>query len=503
MQKPTFQEIVKEIEKYDYYPQGGEAKLVYTLPPHQAILGMKDIVGINCPFSVFYLKNSYFSVFWYRTGMKKITRHILKKQENNHNFVDNLEKIWNVKVNELKNSVTKLTHLNLKKLELEKLVELFKEICKKGNGQWNHFLFLDSFDPEGEELLDRELKKTDNSLIKIKKTLIFPDHLSYTQREEISLLKIAKFMGEEKLTDSVLEINNFDGFPKKVVKLIEKHQQNFYWYKNNYAHIIYLDNDFFLQKIKKIISLNTSKQIKEKIIKIENSFKEEIKKRNKFVKELPEKTQNLLYFFRRMTELRDKRKENQCIMVAGMKLLLEQIAERINLDINLVENIADWEADEFLGDKIKLKEKLMAREEVVSIAHEKAGMLLFTGKEAEKIHAILEEKIMKTEQELTGRPASMGKAKGIVRIINKVEDFNKFKKGEILVTSMTRPEFVPIMEKAAAIVTDEGGITCHAAIVSREFGIPCIVGTEIATKVLKNGDVVEIDANEGIVKKFR
>ncbi len=65
---------------------------------------------------------------------------------------------------------------------------------------------------------------------------------------------------------------------------------------------------------------------------------------------------------------------------------------------------------------------------------------------------------------------------------------------------MTTPEMVPVMKRAAAFVTDEGGITCHAAIVSREMKKPCIIGTKIATKVLKDGDLVEVDANRGIVR---
>ena len=65
---------------------------------------------------------------------------------------------------------------------------------------------------------------------------------------------------------------------------------------------------------------------------------------------------------------------------------------------------------------------------------------------------------------------------------------------------MTRPEFVPAMRKAAAIVTDEGGVTCHAAIISRELGKPCIIGTKVATKALKDGQYVDVNANHGIVK---
>lgn len=67
---------------------------------------------------------------------------------------------------------------------------------------------------------------------------------------------------------------------------------------------------------------------------------------------------------------------------------------------------------------------------------------------------------------------------------------------------MTTTNFVPVLSKVSAIVTDEGGITCHAAIVSREMDIPCIIGTRIATKAFKSGDLLEVDANKGIIKKL-
>ncbi len=77
-----------------------------------------------------------------------------------------------------------------------------------------------------------------------------------------------------------------------------------------------------------------------------------------------------------------------------------------------------------------------------------------------------------------------------------------FKKGEILVMIMTGPDFVDLMKKAGAVVTDEGGITCHASIVSRELKVPCVVGTRFATKVLKDGDKVKVDTKTGIVEKI-
>ena len=95
-----------------------------------------------------------------------------------------------------------------------------------------------------------------------------------------------------------------------------------------------------------------------------------------------------------------------------------------------------------------------------------------------------------------------GKSKGIVQKIIMKKDVSLFKKGRILVASTTNPEHFPAMQKAIAFVTDEGGITSHAAIVAREMKKPCIVGTKIATKVFQDGDVIEVDAEKGIVKKL-
>jgi phosphoenolpyruvate synthase/pyruvate phosphate dikinase len=105
----------------------------------------------------------------------------------------------------------------------------------------------------------------------------------------------------------------------------------------------------------------------------------------------------------------------------------------------------------------------------------------------------------KQPSQIRGIPASPGVATGAVIIVKKISELYKVKTGSILVTVTTHPDYVPVMKKAAAVVTDEGGITSHAAIVSRELGLPCIVGTQNATKFLKDGDIVEVDANSGVV----
>jgi pyruvate,water dikinase len=103
------------------------------------------------------------------------------------------------------------------------------------------------------------------------------------------------------------------------------------------------------------------------------------------------------------------------------------------------------------------------------------------------------------ESILDGLGASPGISSGVVKIIHDLSELDKVKKGDVLVTTMTNPDMVVSMEKANAIVTDEGGITSHAAIVSREMGIPAVVGTGDATKKLKDGDEITVDGNSGKV----
>lgn len=100
---------------------------------------------------------------------------------------------------------------------------------------------------------------------------------------------------------------------------------------------------------------------------------------------------------------------------------------------------------------------------------------------------------------LEGQGASPGVASGRVVIVRDVKDTSAVKEGDILVTKMTNPDMVPAMRRVSAIVTDEGGMTCHAAIVSRELGTPAVVGTKKATKVLQDGQVITVDGEKGTI----
>ena len=106
------------------------------------------------------------------------------------------------------------------------------------------------------------------------------------------------------------------------------------------------------------------------------------------------------------------------------------------------------------------------------------------------------------ENVITGNIANKGKVKGTARVLLTYEDIYKVQKGDIIVATMTTPDYISAMEKASGFITDEGGITCHAAILSREFDVPCIVGTVNATKEIKDGEIIELDAYTGKIYKI-
>jgi len=100
---------------------------------------------------------------------------------------------------------------------------------------------------------------------------------------------------------------------------------------------------------------------------------------------------------------------------------------------------------------------------------------------------------------LKGTAASNGIAEGAVKVVEGVKDITKFRDGDILVAKITEPSMVMMMNMAAAIITDKGGMTSHPAIVSRELGIPCVVATQTATQILKDGLKVRVNGNKGEV----
>ncbi len=182
-----------------------------------------------------------------------------------------------------------------------------------------------------------------------------------------------------------------------------------------------------------------------------------------------------------------------------LKILLTEIGERSSFSLEQVAFLTTEEIQDVLNTKMEINgDKINKRI--------KNSAYVFLN---QKLHIITDEKVLieidntltqnKTNI-LTGTGAYPGKVTGVVRIVLSNNDFHTFLPNEILVTSTTRPDYVPVMQKAAAFITNEGGLLSHAAIMAREMKKPCIIGTKLATQVLKNGDMVEVDAEKGIVR---
>jgi phosphohistidine swiveling domain-containing protein len=171
----------------------------------------------------------------------------------------------------------------------------------------------------------------------------------------------------------------------------------------------------------------------------------------------------------------------------------EKLAKNKNTTIDKIKFLTPPEIIKLVsGNDIDINKKFNQRQNCFFI--QKNGVFIFSEESNLEI-------IYKLDFELSGSIANKGKYTGKVKIIIKPEELNKINKGDILITRMTTPKFfVPEIKKVGAIVTDEGGVTCHAGILSREINVPCIVGTKNATSILKDGDVIEVDANKGVIR---
>ena len=205
----------------------------------------------------------------------------------------------------------------------------------------------------------------------------------------------------------------------------------------------------------------------------------------------------LTKFYRRYAQIR---------ALYEMRRVFKEISRRFGITLNQARFMLTPEYEALLVDGGFDLKQLAEREKFCVLYSERGYDEIFLGDEARKLAAGAEEKHDYAVKELKGQTASLGSKPGVVRgtvrLISTPADLPKMRQGDVLVAIATNPDVVPAMKKAAAIVTDQGGVTCHAAIVSRELGIPCVIGTKHATHVLKDGDLVEVDAARGTVKKL-
>lgn len=282
---------------------------------------------------------------------------------------------------------------------------------------------------------------------------------------------------------------------------IEKIYEKYKWLSFNFCDSIGWDLNYYIDLVLDKIKTNIAKEIRF-IINYEDKTKKDF---NKLAKKLTLEREELKYFklIKNLGFYKWKRQYEFQKAVYNYEFVLDELGRRCGLTTLEAKYLLKDEWHQAIK-KPKVYKKIV-RERIKSsliMVDKNKGTQVLTGKKAKKAYKKLQfaQKIDINMKELKGMPAQSGQAKGIVKIVNTTKDLAKMKEGDILISRATMPDLLPGMKKASAIITDDGGITCHAAIVSRELKIPCIVGTKVATKILKNGDRVEIDASQGIIK---
>ncbi len=160
--------------------------------------------------------------------------------------------------------------------------------------------------------------------------------------------------------------------------------------------------------------------------------------------------------------------------------------------------LEDWEIKKLAEYGIKI-EKHYNWPQDIEWAIEGGNIYIVQTRAVTTVEKEIKERKIEAKPLLRGLGASSGIGVGFAKIIHDLSELSKIQKGDVLVTKMTNPDMVPVMMKSEAIVTDEGGLTCHAAIVSRELGIPCVVGTREATKILRDSLLITVDGKNGLV----
>lgn len=181
--------------------------------------------------------------------------------------------------------------------------------------------------------------------------------------------------------------------------------------------------------------------------------------------------------------------------------LFQEIANRLNVSREDLRYLTALEIKDALErDKLN-RADIKARKKFYVCVTDGKTIHIKVGRDAKILFRQTENRVSQ-DLEIKGVGASLGKVQGVVRVVRSGKDLKNWPSKAVMVTPMTTPELVALAKKSIAVVTDEGGITCHAAIVSRELKIPCVIGTKTATKILKDGDLVEVDANNGIIRRL-
>lgn len=279
-----------------------------------------------------------------------------------------------------------------------------------------------------------------------------------------------------------------------------------HWNKYKHLSLHNIDDEFFdISYYKKRLKIlkNDAEYNKQK--EILNKADQELKEASNLIKKtkLPTSIKNKINLVRWFMYLRTETIDHMMLVNGAYKPIFNSLSKIFDLPVDAVLHMTYKE----ILDSLKEGKLIISRELIIDRTKNgyayliaPHGSYLVTGKEVDELQDIVVPKEEKKEiKELKGQIAFKGKVIGIARVILDRRNAHELKEGEILVTTMTSPEFVPAMKIASGIITNEGGVLCHAAIMSREFHKPCIIGTKIATDVIKTGQKIILDGDNGII----
>lgn len=445
---------------------------------------MEDVIGYSYTEIIQFFQNRMMNVFWHKEEHEKIQQMALEKAKKDPLLIKRLiEKVEKLGV-EFIESTKKIHNSDLSQRSDEELKEMHRKYCNDYKQIYSTYFVIITMENSlldylknyiNGMILDEEAKSRYLSILTTSTKAMF------SKEEEKELLKIALDAG--KISEEDLR------------NRVKKHTEKYFWLTRDYEDPISTENDF-LQRLDNIIKEGN---VKEKIEKLEEFYRKEDK-----IKEI-EKELKIDAFHSRLFEmmrdgiyLKELRKRLVSESLYYMDNLLIEIGKRKNLDIKQMRHLMAEEIDEegyndVLDSRIALSAFLVKN----------GKTSVFHGEEAQKLK---NEIITMPDdiKELKGLAVSPGKAKGPARIVFDPQDISKVKPGDIMVTVQAVPSFTPAIKIAAALIADGGtGITSHPATLAREAGIPCITGVRIGTEVLKDGDIVEVDAEKGIVRKIK
>ncbi len=320
--------------------------------------------------------------------------------------------------------------------------------------------------------------------------LTTPTKENFSQRERLDFLKLMEIMKSD-----------FSESDKQLA--LKNHYKKWCWTPYGYIGPAY-DINHYISEVENNASIEDIKDLirneKERNKNIEAIQEQLISEIN-----LPENLQHYFAIARDIIHLKDYRK--YCIWHGHYVLdkITKEVSKRLLISHKQANYFTTEEAESALLNGVYDEDELNERRKFSVMWANENQQKIYYGDEAQKIIDnldILEDDVLSNEGLFKGTCAYPGKLKGNVKIVNSLSDIKKVEVGDIMVSLTTYPAFLSAMKKAAAIVTEDGGITCHAAIVAREFKIPCIVGIKKLTKLLNDGDVVEVDATSGIVRKI-